>query len=122
MKRTKTGGFFGSGLGKRLLSLALALVLMLSILPATCLTNQAQAAQTTTILFKNSDSWSSVYGYVWTGSSTELKGAWPGTKLAKDSSTGLYSLSVDTTISASSTLNFIFNNNAGSQTADLSQN
>ena len=101
--------------GTRLLSLLLAFVLVLALVPV-----PARAAQTVQVYFRNADGWSDVYGYVWDGSNTQLLGNWPGKKLSKDSTTGLYVLSVDYSPSSSGKFNFIFNNNAGAQTGDLS--
>ena len=102
---------------QRLLSLLMALILMLSILPVIPLTT-ASAAQSVTVYFKDADGWGTVYGYVWDANDNKLLGDWPGTKLSKGSN-GLYALTVDFTPSSSNKFNFIFNNNAGSQTADL---
>ena len=101
--------------GTRLLSLLLAFVLLLALVPA-----PARAAQTVKVYFRNADSWSDVYGYVWDAGGSNLLGDWPGKKLSKDSATGLYVLSVDYTPTSSGKFNFIFNNNAGAQTGDLS--
>ena len=102
---------------KRLLSLLMALILMLSILPALPLTT-ASAAQSITVYFKDADGWGAVYGYVWDANGNKLLGDWPGKQLTKGSN-GLYALTVDFTPSSSNQFNFIFNNNAGSQTDDL---
>ena len=103
---------FAGSLGMRLLCAALALVMLLGMVPVT----RVNAAQTVTVAFKNAENWSTVYGYAWDSNNTPLLGEWPGTKLTKDSTTGLYLLST----SVSGALNFIFNNGNGIQTADLS--
>ena len=100
---------------RRWLSLLMAIAILLTLLPAIPLT--ANAAQTVTVYFKDADNWGSVYGYVWDNNGT-LLGEWPGTQLAKQPN-GLYKLSVSYTPSSSNKFNFIFNNNAGAQTADL---
>ena len=119
MERKQNGGSMCSGAVKRMLSLVLALVMLLSLVPATGLfTTEVSAATTQTIYFKNSNGWGSVYGYAWDSNQNALLGGWPGTKLSQDSS-GYYKMSV----SASGSLNFIFNNGSGgdgNQTADLS--
>ena len=119
MERKQNGGSFRSGAAKRLLSLVLALVMLLSLVPATDLfTKEVSAATTQTIYFKNSNGWSSVYGYAWDSNQNTLLGGWPGTKLSADSS-GYYKMSV----SANGSVNFIFNNGTGgegNQTDDLS--
>ena len=101
-------------LGTRLMSLLLAFVLVLALVPV-----PAQAAQTVKVYFRNADSWGDVYGYVWDAEGNNLLGGWPGKKLSQDSSTGLYVLEADYTPTSSGKFNFIFNNNAGAQTADL---
>ena len=101
--------------GTRLLSLLLAFVLVLALVPV-----PARAAQTVKVFFRNADGWSDVYGYAWDSSNAQLLGQWPGKKLSKDSDTGLYVLTVDYTPGSSNKFNFIFNNNAGAQTGDLS--
>ena len=118
MERKQNGGFFGSGAGKRMLSLALAFAMLLSLLPATGLFTQALAAATQTVCFRDSNNWGTVYAYAWDGNGNQLLGEWPGTRLYQDSS-GLYSM----TVSVSGSLNFIFNNGiggTGNQTSDLS--
>ena len=118
MERKQTGGSFRSGTAMRLLSLILAFVMLLSLLPVTDLFTQVRAASTQTVYFKDSNGWGTVYGYAWDSAQNQLMGSWPGTKLSKDSS-GLYKLTVTT----NGSLNFIFNNGSGgegNQTADLS--
>ena len=97
MKRMKTGS-------KGLLSLVLAFVLILSLVPAAALSSPAEAAQSVTILFKNSDNWSSVFGYAWTDDG-ELLGNWPGKQLSKDTGTGMYALSLSDVPAGDKTLN-----------------
>ena len=118
MERKQNGGFFGSGAGKRMLSLTLAFAMLLSLLPATGLFTQALAAATQTVCFRDSNNWGTVYAYAWDGNGNQLLGEWPGTRLYQDSN-GLYNM----TVSVSGSLNFIFNNGiggTGNQTSDLS--
>ena len=119
MEHKYTGLRFRSGFAKRFLSLILAFVMLLSLLPvADWMATQVSAAATQTVYFKDSNGWGTVYGYAWDSAQKPLMGSWPGTKLSKDSS-GLYKLSVST----GGALNFIFNNGNGgdgNQTADLS--
>ena len=119
MERKQNGGSFRSGAAKRLLSLILAFVMVLSLLPAIGLFDiQVSAASNQTVYFKDSTGWGTVYGYAWDSNQKTLLGSWPGTKLSKDSN-GLYKM----TVSVTGSLNFIFNNGKGgegNQTADLS--
>ncbi len=63
------------------------------------------------VYFTNPNNWSSVYAYSWGG--TDL-GAWPGTKLQKDATTGYYY--IDGMMPGA---NIIFSNGNGSQTENL---
>ena len=117
MEHTQTGDFGRSGAVKRMLSLVLAFVMLLSLLPATSLFTLAQAAATQTVYFRDINNWGSVYGYAWDDNGKQLLGEWPGTRLSKDSN-GLYKM----TVSVSGSLNFIFNNGVGgtgNQTSNL---
>lgn len=58
---------------------------------------------------------SAPYAYVWTGESTALNGAWPGTKMTEKNSEGYYVLEVPTT----STYSVVMNNGSGTQSADI---
>ena len=49
---------FAGSLGMRLLCAALALVMLLGMVPVT----RGNAAQTVTVAFKNAENWSTVYG------------------------------------------------------------
>ena len=117
MERKQNGGSFRNGAAKRMLSLVLALVMLLSLLPVTDLFTSVRAAATQTVYFKDSNNWGSVYGYAWDENGNQLLGEWPGTRLSKDSN-GLYKM----TVSVSGSLSFIFNNGVGgtgNQTSDL---
>jgi len=118
MERKQNGGSFWRGAWTRMLSLILAFVMLLSLLPATDLLTQVRAAATQTVCFRDSNNWGTVYGYAWDSTGNKLLGEWPGTKLSEDSS-GLYKM----TVSVTGSLNFIFNNGVGgtgNQTSDLS--
>jgi len=68
-------------------------------------------------LFINTGNWSSVYGYTY---GNETAGGWPGkraVKVGNNGSNDIYAWGVAATTSSS---NIIFNNNSGTQTADLS--
>ena len=68
----------------RILSLVLALVLVLSMVPTT-----AFAASTKTVYFQNNWQWTDVSVYYWGGSSTA---SWPGTKLTVVDKVGGYDI------------------------------
>ena len=87
MEHKHTGLRFRSGFAKRFLSLILAFVMLLSLLPvADWMATQVSAAATQTVYFKDSNGWGTVYGYAWDSAQNPLMGSWPGTKLSKDSS------------------------------------
>lgn len=67
----------------------------------------------TNIYFQNPDNWSDVYAYMYSAKDTKLLGAWPGTKMTKDS-TGRYTISVPASY-AEEGVKVIFTNNQGSQ-------
>lgn len=67
----------------------------------------------TNIYFQNPDNWSEVYAYMYSAKDTKLLGAWPGTKMTKDSS-GRYTISVPASY-AEEGVKVIFTNNQGSQ-------
>ena len=67
----------------------------------------------TNIYFQNPDNWSDVYAYMYSAKDTKLLGAWPGTKMTKDS-TGRYTISVPVSY-AEEGVKVIFTNNQGSQ-------
>lgn len=64
-------------------------------------------------LYVKSDS--NPYVYAWTGTSTALCGAWPGTKLTEKNSEGYYVIELNTT----EKFNVVLNNGSGSQSGDL---
>ena len=99
---------------RRLICLLLVAVLAVSPLFGG-LSNAAFAADETLVYFSNIDDWSDVYGYVWDANGNTVNGDWPGAPLSPDAN-GLYVLKLE---NVSGGINFIFNNNSGSQTADL---
>lgn len=64
-------------------------------------------------LYIKSDS--APYVYAWTGESTAICGAWPGTKVTEKNSEGYYVLELNTT----EKFNVVLNNGSGSQSGDL---
>ncbi|MDO9154800.1 MAG: starch-binding protein [Paludibacter sp.] len=69
-----------------------------------------------TVRFQKPDAWTSVGFYAWTGTSTALLGAWPGTTIAAGLD-GWYSYTFD---SSETSVNMVFNNGAGnSQSVDV---
>lgn len=73
--------------------------------------------QSITIAFQKPDSWSNVYLYSWDSNEENLTGNWPGTPLTQTNSGGLYYYRFSD--GQPREINFIFNNNAGTQSADL---
>ncbi|MBQ2382636.1 MAG: type I pullulanase, partial [Oscillospiraceae bacterium] len=105
---------------RRSMSFILVLAMMLSLLPAVPMLTGATvnaASQSVTVYFKDTDGWGDVYGYAWDNNGT-LTGEWPGTALTRGEG-GLYALTVSYNNTSSNKFNFIFNNNDGKQTADL---
>ena len=73
------------------------------------------AVNAETVYFKNTKSWTNVYAYCWDGEAGKVLGEWPGSEMtAVDGQDGWFS--VDFTAMPGK---IIFNNNAGSQTGDL---
>lgn len=70
-----------------------------------------------TIAFQKPDSWSNVYLYSWDSNEEKLTGSWPGTQLTQTNTGGLYYYRFSD--GQPREINFIFNNNAGTQSADL---
>lgn len=67
----------------------------------------------TNIYFQNPDNWSDVYVYMYNATNTQLLGAWPGTKMTKDSS-GRYTISVPASYETEG-VKVLFTNNSGAQ-------
>ena len=113
--------FYKNEVCKRVLSMVLAFVMIFTMfaaqLPSGLLEVQAAQTYDVTVHWDNqSTGWSDVYGYAW-GENISL--SWPGNKLAENAdNAGWYDFTL--TGLTESKLNFIFNNNSGAQTADLS--
>ena len=67
------------------------------------------------VRYRNTYNWNEVYLYVWNGDDKPL-GAWPGRPMAKDSDNSYY---YDLPVNEKGTYNFIFNNNSGAQTGNI---
>ncbi len=110
-----------NGLIKRVLSWMLALVMVISLAPTGFGAKEVMAADAydLTVHYSNPNGWTDVYGYAWTGAGTNLAGEWPGTQISENAEhAGWYDLVL--TDVTTDTVNFIFNNNNGSQTNNLS--
>ena len=66
------------------------------------------------VYFTNPNNWSQVNAYVWDANENLILGAWPGTPVQKDPTTGYY---IVTGVEPGQ--NIIFSNGNGSQTGDL---
>ncbi|MEE1196490.1 MAG: type I pullulanase [Lachnospiraceae bacterium] len=108
---------------KKIVVMIVVFALVLGMIPTATLTFAAEntAENTVSVYFNNTQSkWSSVYGYAWKNSGTTLLGSWPGTKLSElNGQAGYYKLTCEYTPQSGSTFNYIFNNNSGSQTGNL---
>ena len=104
---------------KRVLSIVLSMVMMLTMLPVTSIKVLAGNTVTIKAHFINSGGWENVYAYAGEGATWTLcTDTWPGDLLSKDGA-GYYTYEV--TKSSSSALNFIFNDGIDSnKTTDLS--
>ena len=70
-----------------------------------------------TISFAKPDDWTKVHLYAWNdGGATLYNGQWPGAEMTKKNAQGLYYFTFDTDVKE---VNFIFNDGASTQTADL---
>lgn len=67
----------------------------------------------TSLYFDNPDNWTDVYAYMYTSKDSKLLGAWPGTKMTKDSS-GRYTISVPKSY-VTDGAKVLFTNNQGAQ-------
>ena len=101
---------------RRLICLLLVLVLAAGPLSVAFPDAVSAAGEKVKVYFSNTDGWSDVYGYVWNSAGENPAGSWPGQVLSVNDM-GLYELTLDGNPQG---VSFIFNNNAGSQTADLS--
>ena len=69
-----------------------------------------------TVYYYNSKQWNSVYSYVWDSAENKLLGAWPGSAMTAEAE-GWYTIKIEA--EALEGLNIIFNNNSGTQTANI---
>lgn len=80
-------------------------------------TYETPQATPLTIAFRKPADWKKVNLYAWNdGGATLYNGQWPGTELTKTNAQGLYYHVFDASVKE---VNFIFNDGAGTQTADL---
>jgi hypothetical protein len=78
-----------------------------------------ETPQTTplTVAFKKPDDWAAVYLYTWNdGGETKYTGDWPGSEMTTLNDKGFLYHQFDAAVKS---VNFIFNNGEGTQTADL---
>ena len=93
---------------KRILSISLALLLILSCIPLSAV----KAADSRTIYFDNTDNWSVVKIYFWSGSNTGMT-AWPGENMTLTSGT-IYEYDIP------GDAEYVIFNNGSTQTQDIS--
>ena len=100
---------------KRVLSIVLSLLMVITMLPVTS-TKALAASDTVTVKvhFVNTNGWENVYCYAWEGTN-KLSGEWPGKEVEVDS-VGFYTFEI--TRSTTGNFNYIFNSNSA-QTGDL---
>ena len=67
------------------------------------------------VRYQNTEKWNDVYMYVWNGNDQPL-GAWPGTKMIKDSEDSYH---YDLSVTGTGTYNYVFHNKSGSQTGNI---
>ena len=80
-------------------------------------TYETPQATPLTIGFAKPDDWTKVHLYAWNdGGATLYNGQWPGAEMTKKNAQGLYYFTFDTDVKE---VNFIFNDGASTQTADL---
>jgi len=68
-----------------------------------------------TVKFQKPEEWNKVYFYAWTGTSTNLLGAWPGTEI-KANAQNWYAYTFAEGINS---INMVFSNGSGSQSVDV---
>lgn len=73
---------------------------------------------TTSVYFENTGNWSTVCAYIWDYGTSTKNAAWPGEKITDDIGNGIYKYSYSNVSSYAKPM-IIFNNNNGTQTADL---
>ncbi len=81
------------------------------------LTGAATQATQVVLHFSNTLGWGKVCAHVWSSAGT-LAGNWPGRAVDKDTD-GLYTLVLDHAFAEGESLSFLFHDNAGAQTVDL---
>ena len=80
-------------------------------------TYETPQATPLTISFAKPDDWTKVHLYAWNdGGATLYNGQWPGAEMTKKNAQGLYYFTFGTDVKE---VNFIFNDGASTQTADL---
>ena len=80
-------------------------------------TYETPQATPLTIAFQKPADWAKVHLYAWNdGGATLYNGGWPGGELTKTNAQGLYYFTFDAAVKE---VNFIFNDGASTQTADL---
>lgn len=68
------------------------------------------------VRYQNTNNWDNVYMYVWKDESNKPLGDWPGKSMTKESDGTYY---YDLSVNGTGTYNYIFHNNSGSQTSDI---
>ena len=80
-------------------------------------TYEAPQATPLTIAFSKPDAWAKLYLYTWNdGGNTKYTGDWPGNEMTNRNDVGMFYHQFDASVKE---VNFIFNDGAGVQTADL---
>lgn len=101
---------------KRFLSMLLAIVMVVGMLPGYAVTVRAAASDTVTLYFHNTPNWGKVNIFTWIGGTdgaSELTGRWPGSEM-EDLGNGIWSYDVPAEAAM-----VIFNNGGTAQTNDL---
>ncbi len=111
-----------NSIGKRIGSMALALLMVLTtlqVLPAGILTAHAASYSGITLHFDNASGWGNVNAYVWEeGQSGTISGGWPGDAITDTDSDGWFDYSVPAFNLVGNDLYMIFNDGS-SQTGNL---
>ena len=101
---------------KNVLSIFLALLMVITLVPVTSLKAFAASDVTVKMYFMNSYGWENVYMYAWSGISTS---SWPGDNIT-DNRNGAGYYVYETTVNSSNPINFLFNYWDNGKTPDLS--
>ena len=101
---------------KNVLSIFLALLMVITLVPVTNLKAFAASNVTVKMYFMNSYGWKDVYMYAWSGISTS---SWPGDNIT-DNRNGAGYYVYEATVNSSSPINFQFNYGDNGKTPDLS--